>query len=29
MTSELINVKSNIFFKEFKIDDSFAPNAYI
>ena len=29
MSSELINVKSNIFFKEFKIDDSFIPNAYI
>lgn len=27
--SELINVKSNIFFKEFLVDDSFAPNTYI
>lgn len=27
--SEYINVKSNIFFKEFDIDDSFMPNTYI
>lgn len=29
ISSELIDVKSNIFFKEFTIDDSFVPNTYI
>ena len=29
VSSELLPVKSNIFFKEFNIDDSFSPNTYI